>query len=391
MKNKSLIFILLLTLFSSLTFSMAHPVTPMLIKSLGLPSFMFGVLFAVMAIGNFIGSPLWGTLSDNKGRIKFLILGALGYGLSQLGFGYVTNPLIILLFRFTGGFFVVSYLTTSMAYVSDVTTKETRVKYVTYYAASNTIGSALGSLLGGIIGNNNYKTTFLVQFIFCIILSVLVYLLLNETITPSKGKIQFKRKKNNTTTNFINKSLIPIFAVIILFFFTSTSYNSTINYYIEDVLKLSSTFIGAFLAVAGIVGFTVNLIFTPLLTKYFKEIDVFKIITLTLSLSLLLMLSCNNTLLFLCSAILFASLASIHIPLQQALVTKLSHGNYGSLMGILNSCKAVGMVTGSLTAGFIFEFGNKLPFFISAIAIALGFIILIITKPKESPEQAQQY
>ena len=44
MKNKSLIFILLLTLFSSLTFSMAHPVTPMLIKSLGLPSFMFGVL-----------------------------------------------------------------------------------------------------------------------------------------------------------------------------------------------------------------------------------------------------------------------------------------------------------------------------------------------------------
>ena len=103
------------------------------------------------------------------------------------------------------------------------------------------------------------------------------------------------------------------------------------------------------------------------------------------------MLSCNNTLLFLCSAILFASLASIHIPLQQALVTKLSHGNYGLLMGILNSCKAVGMVTGSLTAGFIFEFGNKLPFFISAIAIALGFIILIITKPKESPEQAQQY
>ena len=389
MKNKSLIFILLLTLFSSLTFSMAHPVTPMLIKSLGLPSFMFGVLFAVMAIGNFIGSPLWGTLSDNKGRIKFLMLGALGYGLSQLGFGYVTNPLIILLFRFTGGFFVVSYLTTSMAYVSDVTTKETRVKYVTYYAASNTIGSALGSLLGGMIGNNNYKITFLVQFTFCIILSFLVYLLLNETITPSKEKIQLKRKKSNTS--FVNKSLIPIFAVIILFFFTSTSYNSTINYYIEDVLKLSSTFIGAFLAVAGIVGFTVNLIFTPLLTKYLKEFDVFKIITLTLSLSLLLMLSCNNTLLFLCSAILFASLASIHIPLQQALVTKLSHGNYGSLMGILNSCKAVGMVTGSLTAGFIFEFGNKLPFFISAIAIALGFIILIITKPKESPEQAQQY
>ena len=391
MKNKSLIFILLLTLFSSLTFSMAHPVTPMLIKSLGLPSFMFGVLFAAMSIGNFIGSPLWGTLSDNKGRIKFLILGALGYGLSQLGFGYVTNPLIILLFRFTGGFFVVSYLTTSMAYVSDVTTKETRVKYVTYYAASNTIGSALGSLLGGIIGNNNYKTTFLVQFIFCIILSVLVYLLLNETITPSKEKIQLKRKKSNTNTSFVNKSLIPIFAVIILFFFTSTSYNSTINYYIEDVLKLSSTFIGAFLAIAGIVGFTVNLFFTPLLTKYFKEINVFKIITLLLSLALLLMVYCNNLTIFFCAAILFASLASMHIPLQQTLITKLSNGNYGSLMGILNSCKAIGMVAGSLSAGFIFELGNKLPFFISAIIIATGLIILALSTKKSLLNKIKSY
>lgn len=389
MKNKPLIFLLLLTLFSSLTFNMAHPVTPMLIKSLGLPSFMFGVLFAVMSIGNFIGSPLWGTLSDSKGRIKFLILGALGYGISQLGFGYITNPLIILLFRFTGGFFVVSYLTTSMAYITDISTKETRVKYITYYAAASTIGSALGSLLGGIIGSTNYRTTFLVQFIFCLILGALVYFLLNETITPSKEKIHFRRKKNISATSIINKNLIPVFAVIILFFFTSTSYNSTINYYIEDVLNLSSTFIGAFLAVAGIVGFTVNLIFTPLLTKYFKEINVFKFITLTLSLALLLMVSCNNSLLFLCAAILFASLASIHIPLQQALVTKLSQGNYGSLMGILNSCKAVGMVTGSLLSGFIFEFGSKLPFLISAIVIGFGFIILTLANSKKTFKETE--
>lgn len=97
---------------------------------------------------------------------------------------------------------------------------------------------------------------------------------------------------------------MSVFIVIILFFFASTSYNSTINYYIEDVLNLSSTFIGAFLAIAGIVGFTVNLFFTPLLTKYFKEINVFKIITLLLSLTLLLMVYCNNLTIFFCAAIL---------------------------------------------------------------------------------------
>lgn len=46
-------------------------------------------------------------------------------------------------------------------------------------------------------------------------------------------------------------------------------------------------------------------------------------------------------------------------------------------MGIFNSSKAVGQVTGSLSAGFIFDLGNKLPFLLSAIIVFIGFIILL--------------
>lgn len=380
-KNKSLIFIIFLTMFSSLAFNMAHPVTPMFINKLGLPTFMFGLFFATMSIGNFIGSPLFGSLSDKKGRIKFLILGAIGYGISQLGFGFNTNPLIILIFRFTGGFFVVSYLTTSIAYLTDITTKENRTKYITYYAAANTIGSSLGSLLGGAIGNTNFKYTFFVQFVLCIILGILVYFLLEEPQreTFSKTSKGYNLKKINNS-NILNKNLIIMFIVVIAFYFASTSYNSTINYYIEDVLNLPPTFIGGFLAFVGIVGFAVNLIFTPLLAKYFKEINLFKVITIFTVASLILMVISNNIILFLSCAVIFASFASIHIPLQQSIITKLSKENYGSLMGIFNSSKAVGQVTGSLSAGFIFDLGNKLPFLLSAIIVFISFIILLSLK-----------
>lgn len=380
-KNKSLIFIILLTMFSSLTFNMAHPVTPMFINKLGLPTFMFGLFFAAMSIGNFIGSPLFGSLSDKKGRINFLILGAIGYGLSQLGFGFNTNPFIILIFRFAGGFFVVSYLTTSMAYLSDITTKENRTKYITYYAAANTIGGSLGSLLGGVIGNSNFKYTFFLQFILCMILGILAYLLLEE---PQKANSSTSSKSYNfkkvNYSNILNKNLIIMFIVVIAFYFASTSYNSTINYYIEDVLKLPPTFIGVFLAFVGIVGFIVNLIFTPLLAKHFKEINLFKVITICITLSLILMVISNNVILFLTCAVIFASFATIHIPLQQSIITKLSKENYGSLMGIFNSSKAVGQVTGSLSAGFIFDLGNKLPFLLSAIIVSIAFVILLYLK-----------
>lgn len=380
-KNKSLIFIILLNMFSSLAFNMAHPVTPMFINKLGLPTFMFGLFFATMSIGNFIGSPLFGTLSDKKGRIKFLVLGAIGYGLSQLGFGFNTNPFIILIFRFTGGFFVVSYLTTSMAYLTDITTSENRTKYITYYAAANTIGTSLGSLLGGIIGNNNFKYAFFSQFILCLILGVLVYFLLEE---PKKEKTHTTSEtpthNNINYLKLLNKNLLIMFIMVMAFYFASTSYNSSINYYIEDVLKLPPTFIGGFMAFVGIVGFMINLFLTPLLAKCFKEINLFKTITICITASLFLMVISKNVIFFLTCAVIFASFASIHIPLQQSIITKLAKENYGSLMGLLNSSKAIGQVTGSLTAGFIFDLGNKLPFLISAIIVFISFIVLIPLK-----------
>lgn len=70
-KNKSLIFIILLTIFSSLTFNMAHPVTPMFITNLKLPTFMFGLFFAAMSIGNFIGSPFWDLYLIKKEELNF--------------------------------------------------------------------------------------------------------------------------------------------------------------------------------------------------------------------------------------------------------------------------------------------------------------------------------
>jgi len=78
--------ILLINFLTLSVFNMAHPVTPTLMNAVGLPTFMFGVLYSAMAIAQFVMSPVWGTISDMRGRKKVLIIGVLGYGISQLGF-----------------------------------------------------------------------------------------------------------------------------------------------------------------------------------------------------------------------------------------------------------------------------------------------------------------
>ncbi|WP_259740468.1 MFS transporter [Clostridium chauvoei] len=382
MKKKSTKSLLILNLVISVALSMAHPVTPALIRKLGLPSFMFGVFFATMSLGNFIFSPIWGGLSDKKGRIKYLIIGLVGYGISQLGFGLSTNTIVIVIFRLLGGAFVTSYLTVSIAYLTDITTKENRLKIMSYYAACNTIGSALGSLLGGVIGNTNYKIAFLVQSVLCIVLSIFIYFILSETIvdTGEKVRIKLNKIKFNKLTNRVDTNLIMIILMVIIFYFSSTSYSSSINYYIESILKLPPSFNGVFLSIAGICGFLGNLLLTSYIGKKVDDKVSFKYLTLLLGVIIFLASITTNTNLFFVLIIIFVTISSIYVPIQQNIVTKLSKDNYGSLMGIQNSAKSMGMVLGSLFAGFIFDFGSKLPFMIAGIVLFIGFGILTRTK-----------
>lgn len=378
MRKKSNIYLLIITFISSIALSMAHPVTPMLIRKLELPSFIFGVFFAAMSLGNFMFSPIWGVLSDTKGRVKYLIIGILGYGITQLGFGYSTNTFIIVVFRFLGGAFVTSYLTVIIAYLTDITTKETRLKIMAYYSAIYTVGSALGSLLGGALGNNDYKITFLVQFIICLVVSGLIYILFEETVEKKAEavKIKFNTFSFKQNGNPLNINVVLIMTIVAIFYFAATSYNSTINFYIESILNLPPSFNGLFLSVAGVLGFLANVTLTPYIGKKYDDRKSFKVITLILAVVMGMASLTSNTILFFVFIILFVTISSIYVPIQQNIVTKLAKDNYGALMGLQNSSKAAGMVVGSLFAGFIFDFGSKLPFLASSIILFIGFIIL---------------
>ena len=382
MRKKSVVHLLILTLLIQIVLNMAHPVTPVLIRTLGLPSIMFGIFFASMSLGNFFFSPIWGGLSDIGGRIRYLVMGLFGYGVSQIGFGFVKNPFLIVIFRILGGAFVTSYLTVSLAYLTDITTKENRLKYMSYYAGANTIGSALGSLLGGVLGNTNYKITFLWQFILATVLSIALYAMLGETIEKkkTKAKIKFNSFSFKKYEDMLNKNLIVVMVLIMMFYFSSTGYNSSINYYIESILNLPPTFNGIFLSIAGIIGFLANILITPVIGRRVKSDVSFKYITLLLAICMFIVGVSKNLIVFFAAIILFVAIASIYVPIQQNIITTLAKDNYGTLMGLQNSAKAVGMVGGSLFAGAIFDFGAKLPFIAAAIMLFIGFMILVNIK-----------
>ena len=382
MRKKSMKYVVVLTLLTHIVLSMAHPVTPMFIRENELPSYMFGIFFAAMSIGNFIFSPIWGRLSDRNGRIKYLILGIMGYGISQVGFGYSSSTIIIVIFRFIGGASVISFLTVILAYIADITDDKSRLKGMTYYAATSTIGSALGSLLGGIIGNSDYKITFLTQFILSVIMSILFYLCLEETIDKQSKKEKIENKKTRKAV-VIDKKIILVMTLVAIFYFASTSYNSSINYFIESVLNLPPKVNGIFLAIAGVMAFATNLLVTPLLAKKFGELKSLKISLVAMALFIGLATFSKSNILFLIFIIIFVCSASITLPLLQNIISKIGKNNNGEIAGIQNSSRAVGMIIGSLYSGFIFDVGNKLPFLTASVVVIIGVIIMNFVGKRE--------
>lgn len=370
--------ILLLNFITMTAFNMAHPVTPKLINELQLAPYMFGVLFSFMAVANYVMSPIWGSISDARGRKNFLALGVIGYGVAQIGFGLSSNEILILLFRLLGGAMAVCYLTTSIAYVTDLTNSENRIKYIAYYTATAALGSSAGSILGGIIGENNYKNTFVCQFIFCIIIAFILRAFIKETISKKKEKIKISFNHLRLKGKIVDfkSTLSCMMVVVTLLTISTTAYNSTISYYVESVLRLPTSINGVIMSVGGIVALCMNIFVNPYIDKKFNSQKSIIIIFFIAGISIIVASLFDNLAICGIFILLFIMSSSLLVPICQGIISNLGDNNYGQIMGMQGSAKALGMILGSLISGAIFEYGEKLPFLFGGISIFLAFLIL---------------
>lgn len=386
MKQKKINQLLLVNFITMAAFNMAHPVTPKLINTLGFPAYMFGVLFSFMAVANFVMSPIWGSFSDQRGRKPFLVIGVLGYGLSQVGFGLSTTLIPILIFRILAGAFSICFITTAVAYMTDLSPVNERIKYLSYHTATLAIGSSVGALLGGAIGQRDYRYTFIAQGMICMVIMLMIVLRVKESAVreKKKWKIYLAHLKPNSTFIDFKTTLGTMIMVMMLITITTTSYNSTINYYVESVLHLPTTANGFVMAVAGTIGLVMNLVVNPYIGKRFDERKSIAYATLATGIALVFAGVSRHFVFFVLGLIIFIAASALVIPMQQSIVSKIAKENYGEVMGIQGSAKAIGMVIGSLGAGFMFELWNKLPFVFGGLCAVIAFLTIVRINRKDS-------
>ncbi len=379
MTKKSLYRFLIFNFIIMTVFNFAHPVTPRMIQELQLPDEMFGVFFALMSIGSFIMAPIWGSLSDYKGRKRFLMFGVLGYGITQLGFGLSTTIPTILLFRLFGGAISTSYVTVIMAVIADLSKQNNRAKALAYLAATSSLGAAVGSLMGGYLGQAHYQIPFITQFISCLALCVALYTLTTESLDVKKEgqhTLSFNHLKIRKGSFDFTSLMGAMIVTVALLNITTTAYSSTISYYVESVLKLPTQLNGMFLAFAPIAAVLTNFFVSPYIGARFNELKSLVVVVSLIGFTLLgwAIFDGAFAFIFLLSFVVIVPLAQ---PIYQAIITKLAKDNAGEVLGLQSSARSLGMILGSLLSGYIFKFGAKLPFLLGACIAILAALILI--------------
>lgn len=382
---KLLIYYILVAV-ESLAANLAHPITPTLIQNLNLPDYMFGLMFAGMSVTNFLFSPFWGRLVDYLQSRSILLIGCVGYGLGQLFFWQATTPVTIMIARCFSGFFVGAINVAMLTYLVNTSNPAKRSRNLTIHATTVTVSSTFGYLIGGLAGEISLNLSFGMQVMLLLLCGLLFALLCQKdrSISTSRPSLLQISKGANPFSAFLagRQFMTPLFAilfsVLLLSMFASTAYDQCFNYYIKDQFGFSSAYNGTIKAVIGVISLVSNM---TLCLYIMRKTNVAKSNALLLlfgSISMLGVLIFDTVVPFILFTILYLGINAISVPVLQSLVSgRASAQNSNLVMGFYNAIKSLGMVAGSLIAGFVYDYNPKFPFMLAAISFAGAFLLAL--------------
>jgi MFS family permease len=172
------------------------PLLPVFAHDLGAGGFCIGLIFGSFSLSRTIFLPIFGHLSDIKGRKPFIIIGLLSYALISIAFMYVNDPYLLIVCRFFQGIASAMILPVVQAYVGEMTPKGQEGFHMASFNISMFASLSIGPILGGYIQDQwKLQTAFVVMGIlaFASFLAALIFL-------PSSENEQYRTKRQEKTS-----------------------------------------------------------------------------------------------------------------------------------------------------------------------------------------------
>jgi len=193
-------FIFVTILLDMLSVGMILPILPKLIESFSDNNTadaarIYGLFGTAWALMQFVASPVLGGLSDRFGRRRVILLSNLGLGLDYILMALAPSLSWLFVGRVISGITSAS-ISTSFAYIADVTPAEKRAAVFGKVGAAFGLGFIFGPAIGGLLGGLDPRLPFWVAAAMSLANALYGLFVLPESLPPER-RSPFRWKSAN--------------------------------------------------------------------------------------------------------------------------------------------------------------------------------------------------
>jgi DHA1 family tetracycline resistance protein-like MFS transporter len=411
MNNKRLFNIFIIVFIDLLGFGLILPLLPFYADEFGASPFVVGLLTAIYAAAQLIGAPLLGRLSDRFGRRPILIISILGTFLGFLIFGFAgpvgqklgvlfgvpANQMILaVLFisraldGFTGG-----NISVAQAYITDVTTDETRAKGLGLVGAAFGLGFVFGPAMGGFLSSYGFAVPAFAAAALSGINLIMVMLWLPESLPKEERDIAALEKKPKVNMFALIDALRrpkvgPILSVSFFYGLAFALFSTMFSLFAQYRLDLDARQTGFVLAYVGVLIALVQGVGVGPISKRFSDRWIILTTTVVLTISLFIWAFTGSVVLLLIIMIPLAGTSGVlNTVLRSSLTKVVDKEEVGGILGISTSFESLTRVIAPSLGGLLLgSLGTWAPGVVGAV-IMFGVIILVWKTIFNSPDDSE--
>jgi DHA1 family tetracycline resistance protein-like MFS transporter len=349
------------------------------------------MLMAIYSFMQFFSSPLWGRLSDRRGRRPVLLASLFGIALSYLWLAFAGSLWELFAARGLAGI-MAGNIAAAQAYIADVTPAEKRAQGMGLIGAAFGLGFIVGPAIGGLLaGADPAHPYFLGPGLMAAGLSCLALLFaaatLKESLDPERrAKIAMRPHPSRLAVlaaGFGDQELRLSIILLFLVTFVFAGMESTFALWSERNFGWGAAQNGYVFAYTGLLAALVQGGLIRHLARRFGEGLLVLQGAAALGLGLLAIPFVHSLIPLLAAMALLAYGAGLSNPSLASLISlKSKEEELGSTLGVSQSAASLARILGPALAGLAFAvFGRNGPFLAGA-AIMLGVLLLALRLPR---------
>ncbi|HEX7051278.1 MAG TPA: MFS transporter [Longimicrobiales bacterium] len=380
MKTSPLAVLFAAVLVDMVGFGIVLPLLPFYAESMGATPLEVTLLIASFSAMQLVAAPLWGRLSDRRGRRPLIVAGLFASAISYLIFGLADSLALLLVSRMAAGA-AGGTISVAQAYVADSTAAEDRARGLGLLGAAAGLGVMLGPAIGGFFSQWGLGAPGFVAAALCAANAVAAVLLLTES-RPSAARASSGDVGQAATLRGWLRAMtrFPLWLLLCVYFLSISSFTamtSVLALYAERAFGLDARGMGIVFTLAGGMSVVVRGVLLGPLVRRLGEPRTARLGALALACAILLVALIPNAWWLGATVALHALGAGTLFPTLASLVSRATDAHsQGSVLGGSQVVGGLGRVLGPIWAGILFQrLGIATPFEVGGALVVFAWLL----------------